>query len=166
MKVGAITSKLADLKKALPRIRSWLSERGAEVLEPTNEYEVLRFKAANDTHIVYRGKSDKLTINTATRKILQTFVTNGAWRAQPATARKSVAPKIKTIRERDGDLCFFCGITVSDADASADHLVPITHKGPNHIGNLVLMHTLCNQRAGAMSAPEKIKAHVEWRTHA
>jgi hypothetical protein len=37
----------------------------------------------------------------------------------------------------------------------------MTHGGPNHINNLFLTHKICNQRAGHLSAPEKIRMHVE-----
>jgi hypothetical protein len=46
-------------------------------------------------------------------------------------------------------------------DESEEHLVSITHGGPQHISNKFLAHRVCNAKAGHMSAPEKIQLHVE-----
>lgn len=71
-----------------------------------------------------------------------------------------MTPMIRALRTRDGDLCFFCQRTVSQDNESAEHLVPVTHGGPNHISNLFLAHKGCNGQAGHLSAPEKIRIHV------
>lgn len=52
----------------------WLERNGATVVEPTNPYEVLRYKMWTDgdasrpsTHIVYRRKNDTLTYGGSSR---------------------------------------------------------------------------------------------------
>ncbi|PGH55922.1 hypothetical protein CRT60_21980 [Azospirillum palustre] len=68
--------------------------------------------------------------------------------------------QIKKIVERDGDACFFCGRSLGD-DITIEHLVPITHGGPDHRSNLVLAHHACNQRADHLSVAEKVRLREE-----
>ncbi len=152
---------LRKLTAKLPAVREWLSAAGAEVLEPTNPYEVLRFRAGGATSVVYKNDRGNLTFTGESAKAVGAFFSAGSWRAAAATPREKVSPTVKTIRMRDGDGCFLCAFPVSSKEESVDHLVPLTAKGPNHISNLVLMHRDCNQFCGAMSAPEKIAMHVE-----
>jgi len=154
---------LTNIHRQLDSLQKWLSANGAEVLTPTNEYEVLRFKAGGITSIVYRKGTGGITLTGQSLEAITAFFTAKSWRAAEPTKRRNVSPHINTVIKRDGDLCFACGWPVSDGDASIDHLVPITHQGPNHISNFVLMHVSCNQHCGHMSAAEKIKMHVEWQ---
>lgn len=140
---------------------AWLSGCGAEVLEPTNEWEVVRFKSGDSTSIIYRNKVGGVRYTGDSELAWKAFSNGNAWRAKPPTSRrKSMSPMLRTIRKRDGDLCFFCQRPVSVENQSSEHLVPVTHGGPNHISNLFLAHKSCNASAGHLSAPEKIKIHV------
>jgi hypothetical protein len=148
------------LKKATA-FRDWLSGAGAQVLEPTNEWELIRFKAGATTSIIYRNKVGGVTYSGAAKEAWDAFKSGAPWRAIRPTTRRGMSPVIRTIRERDGDLCFYCQRTVGPDNESVEHLVSITHQGPNHISNLFLAHKGCNARAGHMSAPEKIRLHVQ-----
>lgn len=46
----------------IDKFKAWLCERGAEILTPTNEYEVLRFRSIKGTSIVYRDKRGSNTM--------------------------------------------------------------------------------------------------------
>src|SRR5690606_9091714 len=61
------------------------------------------------------------------------------------------------LRRRDGDACFYCGRTVSKADATIEHVLSRTYGGPNHTANLVLAHLGCNAMAGALPVASKIR---------
>jgi hypothetical protein len=150
------------IKAKTPKFREWLTAHGAQVLEPTNEWELIRFKSGDETCVIYRNKAGAVTYSGPTaEKAQKCFVSNAAWRANTtATKRKRASPMIAAIRKRDGDNCFYCRVAVSDDTASAEHLVSTTHGGPNHISNLFLAHKLCNAKAGHLSAPEKIAMHV------
>lgn len=152
-----------DLTAKLPQFRRWLTERGAEVLEPTNEWEVVRFRAGGDTCVIYRNKSHNLTYAGKAAEAAHAFFGGKPWRAVAAGVRRSTSPAMRTIRKRDGDDCFACGFVVSLEEESIDHLVEVTAGGPNHLSNLVLMHIVCNQASAGMSAPEKVRMHVEWK---
>lgn len=144
---------------------NWLAGCGAELLAPTNEYELLRFRGSKGTSIVYRKATEEITMTGQAREAWQCFTSARPWRGNPPAKRRKVSrTTVKAIRERDGDLCFLCQEKVTIIDETIDHLVPITSGGPSHIANYVLMHKSCNCRAGHMSAAEKIKAHVKTAT--
>lgn len=146
-------------KKHVKVFADWLTARGAQVLQPTNEWEVCRFITNKGTSIIYRKKCGTLTFVGEAAKAYDAFLHSKEWRAAPATKRKAKSsPAIRTIRERDGDGCFFCHELVEVEDESVEHLVPITHGGPDHIANMVLAHKKpCNEKAGHLSVMEKIR---------
>jgi hypothetical protein len=148
------------ITKKAKEFGDWLSGVGAQVLQPTNEWEVVRFKAGDTTSIIYRNKVGGVTYSGLAKEAWDAFCNGKAWRATPATRRKPMKPLIAALRKRDGDLCFYCQKEVGRENESAEHLVSITHGGPNHISNLFLAHQTCNAKAGHLSAPEKIKQHV------
>ena len=155
-----LPGRVADLSpKTVGRFKAFLSERGAEVMAPTNPYEVLRFRANGAVAVVYRNANGLLNIQgdvfTAAWKA---FRENAAWRGANRTKRRTERlPAIKALRARDGNDCFYCGEPVADADASVEHLVPVTAGGPDHIANMALAHKLpCNLAAGHLSVMEKI----------
>lgn len=66
------------------RFLDWLDRNGASLAEPTNPYEVVRYKmwtpedtTRPSTHIVYRRGNDTLTYQGASRKHYETFVAGG-----------------------------------------------------------------------------------------
>lgn len=147
------------IKKAV-EFRDWLAGCGAQVLEPTNEWELVRFKAGAQTSIIYRNKIGGIRFCGVAEEAWRAFQSGSAWRAAPPTRRRRMSPMIRALRTRDGNLCFYCQRTVSADNESVEHLVSVTHGGPNHISNLFLTHKGCNSSAGHLSAPEKIKIHV------
>jgi hypothetical protein len=145
----------------LDTFKTFLVTHGAQVLEPTNEWEVVRFKNANETSIIYCTKRGGLTFTGNALDAWNAFKSNTAWRAIPATKRQQKStPDIATIRARDGDECFYCLTYVAVHEESIEHLVELTSGGPNHISNKFLAHVKCNQAVGNLSAPEKIALHV------
>ena len=152
---------LPRIRKRLDAIRTWLSGMGAEVMVPTNEWELLRFRANGQTSIVYHNLRGNLTMTGDADVALNAFFTAGAWHANGKTRRWKSSTDVQTIRARDGDDCFACCWPVQQTDETVDHLVAVAHGGPNHISNKVLMHADCNRKCGHMSAPEKVRMHVE-----
>lgn len=144
--------------KLKPRIQSfheWLASRGAEVLVPTNEWEVVRFKSGTSTGIVYRNARGEITTQGSATAALKAFLNNMSWSAGVATTRTKKQVNVQALLQRDGDKCFLCGCSLGD-DITRDHLVPVAHGGPNHISNLVLMHRACNVAVGHMPVMQKI----------
>lgn len=154
---------LKSLTEHKDRFVEFLKARGAQVLEPTNEWEVLRFLAGDQTCVIYKNKRNGLTFIGDAYNAFTAFKSGGrSWRAAPRTGgKKRSPPRLQAIRERDGGCCFYCLQPVTVEDESEEHLVAMTHGGPNHIANLFLAHKKCNSEAGHLSAAEKIRTHVE-----
>ncbi|WP_026641146.1 HNH endonuclease [Bordetella petrii] len=144
----------------------WLVARGAQVLRPTNEWELVRFDCATGVAIIYGTAKGGATFTGGALKAWEAFKGNHAWDAGVRGKRVRMSPLIRTLLERDGDRCFFCLGHTSDDDRSAEHLVPVAHGGPNHISNLVLAHGACNRRAGHLGAMEKIRIREANRSRA
>ncbi|MBY0483472.1 hypothetical protein [Nitrosomonas sp.] len=83
-----MTITLSILRKHIPKFREWLSERGAQVLEPTNEWELIRFKSGQETSVIYKNKAGALTFVGISKEAFEKFRINGDWRAVPATKRR------------------------------------------------------------------------------
>lgn len=155
-----------DVLKQLEQFKGWLSSHGAEVLEPTNEYEVVRFKTGKGTSVIYRKKvlsGNCSFIGDAEVAWREFKLPQSSWRAVPRTKRSKTTDSVEytTIRKRDGDNCFFCNHFVAHNVGTIEHLVALTHGGPQHISNKYLAHKDCNARAGHLSAVEKIKIHTK-----
>lgn len=55
---------------------------------------------------------------------------------------------------RDGWKCHLCSKRVSRADASIDHLVPLSHGGEHGLLNVALAHRLCNSLRSDVGAAQ------------
>lgn len=144
---------VAEDKKFLARV----SEAGGEILSPTNPYEVMRFKTRHGVGVVYQNVRGKRTWNQEAQAVRDHFDTQKKGSLAPVAVkgRRKDAGTVNALLARDGDNCFFCRLPLND-DITVEHLVSVAHGGPNHISNLFLAHAPCNQRAGHLSAPEKI----------
>lgn len=144
------------------RFAAALTAHGAEVLAPTNPYEVMRFRTRYGTGVIYRNAQNRENWNEAAIAAREHLdKQKGPLGAVKVVGRKRSAGTVNRLRERDGDSCFFCRAPLAD-DVSIEHLVSIAHGGPNHISNLFLAHVGCNARAGHLSAPEKIAMRDSW----
>jgi hypothetical protein len=145
--------------------KAFLEARGAELLEPTNQWELLRFRTEEGTSIIYTDKRGKLTWTNQAAEAYLACIGNKAWRAVPKTQRRKKSSVVcQALRERDGHACFFCHLDVPVEEESAEHLVPVTAGGPDHIANMALAHQLCNQQAGHASLMVKIAIRESnWR---
>jgi hypothetical protein len=151
---------VSDIKPRLYSLKTFLTERGAEVLEPTSNFELLRFRTVKGVSVIYFKKTGDITFFGEAEDVWKAYTRNLSWRAMPSSKSKRSSVDIQTIRKRDGDLCFYCQEHVDKKEESAEHLVALTHGGPDHISNKFLSHRECNLHAGYMSAVEKIKIHV------
>jgi hypothetical protein len=159
---------LAQFTSRRAKFEAFLTERGAQVLQPTNEWELLRFKTSRGTSVVYCNSKGGITPTGESITAWTAFEKSASWRGSPApkkrpTGREKTAPMFNALINRDGPSCFYCGEDTSEDDRSLEHLVPIAHGGPNHLSNLVLAHRKCNSKAGHMSAMEKIRAREAYR---
>lgn len=145
-------------QKRLDKFKEFLTARGAEILIPTNEYELIRFKAKDKVSIIYTGRRGE-TFTGEAAEAWHAFETNIPWNGGNRVVNRlqNRSVKSRTIRQRDGDACFYCGKSVSFEEESIEHFLPMTHGGTNHISNLALAHKKCNTDAGHLPIMAKIK---------
>lgn len=144
-------------EKALAKFVAWLKERGAEVVDGTNEWELLRFWANGKVHILFRNKSGRLTWTGETGLAWRMSRTNGPWSGTERKKANGSNARLRAVVERDGGDCFYCWKDLGLRNVTLEHLVPAAHGGPSHLSNLVAAHADCNQDAGVLSAMEKIR---------
>ncbi len=137
----------------------WLRDRGADVLVPMSEWEVLRFVANDQTSILYRNKNDELTWTGEADKAWAAFKGRRKWQAGKTTASgnsKRRPQKLHALITRDGKACWFCFQELEDSEITIEHLVARSSGGPNHLDNLVIACEPCNAKAHTMSVAEKV----------
>jgi hypothetical protein len=144
-------------KDPFKAFKGLLVAAGAEMLAPTNPYEVLRFRTCFGVGVVYQNAKGKEAWNREAQLAREHIHAKlGSLAPVKRHGRKSGAGTHQALLERDGQDCFFC-LTPLGELKSVEHLVPVAHGGPNHISNKFLAHPACNVRAGHLSAPEKIR---------
>lgn len=140
--------------------KEWIVARGAELLTPTNEYEVVRFLAFGETSIIYQRKSGQVSFVGQARAGWDAFHAHReSFRFADRGRRTGFSSGVivRTLLDRDGEFCFYCGGPFTESlPPTKEHLVARTHGGPDHIANLFLACEPCNREAGHMSAVEKI----------
>lgn len=139
----------------------WIAARGGEVLEPTNQWEVVRFRGEGKTSIIYTKKNGGVTFTGDASAAWNAFERrDDTFRLTKKAPRMSQAkrePIVRTLIERDGNRCFYCATSFDEVKPTKEHLVPRTAGGPDHLSNLFLSCEPCNQEVGHASAPEKIR---------
>lgn len=152
-----MASRSTPATKADTKFLAAVQARGGEILAPTNEWEVMRFKTRYGVGVVYVNGRGVRNWNGAAREVRDHLSkqASGSLAAVTVRGRRNGKGTVDRIMARDGAECFFCRRPMND-DITVEHLVPIAHGGPNHISNLFLAHSECNREAGHLSAPEKV----------
>lgn len=138
------------------KFREWLSQQGAEVLAPTNPFEIARFRARGGVHIVYEGRRG-ITASGFAVECVEAFEKGARlWMGITTKPRSILTYKKAALMERDGNACFYCGLELSVDEATIEHLVSHDKGGPDHIDNLVLAHAPCNKLADNLPLMKKV----------
>lgn len=149
------------------KLHQFLIAGGAILLDPTNPWEVARFKTPNGTCVIYRNNRGVHRFNNEeANEAYNAFVSKKPWSVldkQKRTARKKIE---SLLLERDGDDCFLCGQPMPESDRTLEHLLSIAHGGNNHPANLALMHQECNKLAASLTITEKVKLRDQVRSTA
>lgn len=157
--------------KKLKQFEDFLRARGSQVLAVTNEYEVMRFTGANGSPcMVYCKRNGLLTWQPCALEAYTAFINNAKWHAGEKTKRSTGSAKrlnrLKTLADRDGSACFFCGLVQPLEEMTIEHFVPVCAGGPNHISNMAIACGPCNREAGHLSVSEKMKLAMSKRSSA
>lgn len=144
---------------------TFLRERGSEVRVVSNPYELARFTTPKGVGVIYRNEAGRITswVNGA-REAYAAFLSGADWRGGAKQKRSrsnaKIAHQIKTLIERDGNVCWYCGHPFAEQgpkQRTREHLVSITQKGPDNLANQVLAHQDCNLEAENLSVAEKVR---------
>ncbi len=143
------------------KFEKWLTDRGAEIIPVTNEYEALRFKG-REVGVLY--KSGKVS-NRYTSLTIRCFKHNKSWYGKPKQVgrSKNYSKQKKKILERDGRSCFYCGKIMELKDVSLEHLIPLSMGGKNELSNMVLAHEKCNNEVGNLPIYKKVNLAIKMR---
>jgi 5-methylcytosine-specific restriction endonuclease McrA len=142
-----------------PPLEEFLEPGGAEILPVTNPWELVRFKTARGTHVVYNNaKGNKAYSDNHAQDAYRAYIDGKKWIAQEKVQRRSRRYLETAIRRRDGDDCFFCCRPFTEVNpATIEHLLAISSGGSNGLANLALAHESCNMLASDLSVVEKVK---------
>lgn len=141
--------------------KTWLLQQGAEVLAPTNQYEVLRVRARGRVFIAYKDKNGRTTWPDFLDECCQAFENGGSVSMGLTAVPRTAAAKYRlALIERDGMDCFYCLKPMPNDDITIEHLVSLHKGGPNHLDNMALAHGACNRSAGNKPLRDKIRMHV------
>lgn len=143
-------------KSKIDKLITFLKASGAEVLEPTNPHEVVRFRTVNGVSIIYKKKNGCLTFTGEAEEAFEKMLNTSPWRIEPkGQVRKRNA--LREVMKRDGDDCFFCHKPTTDKTRTLEHLLAVAHGGNNNPANLVIACEGCNKTVGDLPIIEKIR---------
>ncbi len=143
--------------KKLSEFSAFLTRNGAEILEKTNSWELIRYKLTEcGVLAAYKNAKGRVTMPPEMEKHFERFEAGKHIERHSRLGADANRRTRNKLLERDGDCCFYCGQFLN-GERSLEHLVNISDGGNNHLGNLVLTHERCNHAVGDLPLVEKIK---------
>ena len=148
----------------LNKFASFLIENGAKILEPTNQWEVLRYRIQGaGVVVIYKKASGALNVPSIAQEHLTCFEKGRAIERKERPGKNHKATLIERLMERDGDECCICGKSLGD-DITVEHWVAIKAGGNNMLENLALAHKACNRAVDSKPVTEKLKIAMKMRS--
>lgn len=144
------------------KFKTWLSKRGAVVLDPTNEWEVVRFRTTNGVSVIYTNKRGHLTFTGESEQAHTAWKNGRPWKAVDRK-RKALRAKKARIAARDGKRCFVHNEKLNFDDLTIEHLLSFSHGGTDNLNNLCLVCTPCNKLLGNLPLSRKIELIIQRR---
>jgi 5-methylcytosine-specific restriction endonuclease McrA len=141
--------------QSLEKFREFLVQHGAIIEDPTNPWEVLRFRTANGISVIYTNKKGKLTFTGESSAAHQAYNNSGSWRAVDRN-RQNLKNKKAKLAARDGKKCFFHGEELAFHELTIEHLLNVSHGGTDHESNLCLACEPCNSAVGNWPLTKKM----------
>ena len=145
----------------IDKFNQWLSERGCEILPPSNQYEKLRFKGREIGIIYTTGRTNGDFAN----KAIYAFNNKKKWEGSPIKTGRypNYKKEKKALLGRDGTRCFYCGKEMGD-DITIEHLIALSAGGKNSLSNMVLAHKECNEKVGNIPISKKVDIAIKNRS--
>lgn len=64
--------------------------------------------------------------------------------------------KLRAMLERQKGICIYCELPVAIAEATFDHITPVSKGGSNKMSNLIACHLKCNLAKANFSSEEEV----------
>lgn len=149
--------------KGRQKISSFLIENGAAIIDPTNPYEVMRYKMnGSGVVVIYRKGNGDLNVPDAARDHLKCFEQGRAIERKKRPDKQHKDGLVGRLLDRDGQDCCICGKDLGE-DITIEHWVSIKDGGNNSLANLGLAHEACNRLVDSNPVSEKVKIAMEMR---
>ena len=159
---GLIKRHIVGSQKKRDKFVEWLERYyGCKILDPTNKYEIIRWKGS-ETGIIYNTGS----VNSPyAAYAVECFLNGASWNGGSKNLnRRSISDRNREIIESETNgLCFICGKKMND-DVTVEHIVELSRGGSNDITNLTFAHQSCNYGLMNMDIKEKINKIIEIRS--
>ena len=146
----------------LEKFKTWLGKRGVVILDPTNEWELVRFKTDNGTSVIYTNKRGHLTFTGESEAAHTAWKAGRSWKPVDRK-RKALRAKKAKIAARDGKKCFVHNAKMTFDELTIEHLLSFSHGGTDNINNLALVCDPCNKDLANMPLTKKIELIIERR---
>lgn len=151
-------------KPEAAKFNQWLRSMGAEVLLPTNPYELSRFIANGGTHVIYVNKKGAINALGFSLECIKAFKAGKTIdMGYTKTARTPNAKRKAVLLKRDGRDCFYCGLPMNDNEITVEHLIALDNGGNNRLENLMLAHEKCNNEVGNLPLTIKLNKRDRMR---
>lgn len=143
----------SDLK--IGKFKTWLTKKGAVILAPTNQWELLRFKTVNGVSVIYTNAAGRVTFTGESETAYTAYTKNKSWKAVDRKRQSLRAHKAR-LAARDGKKCFFCHANLGFDKLTIEHLLSVSHGGTDNDNNLCLACEPCNTTVGNWPVVKKI----------
>lgn len=148
----------------LQQFKEWLHNQGAAVLDPTNDYELVRFRNANGIGVVYTGKRG-ITFTGEAAEGWQRFKKGQPWKLI-TRKRQHLTLRKEELAKRDGLKCFAHGNSMHINALTIEHLLSFSQGGNDNNNNLVLVCDPANKLLANKPLSEKIELIIQMRRNA
>lgn len=143
------------------KFKKYLQNCGGQILTNTSQWEILRVQTDTGVLILYKNKAGVLNWPPRLRSAWIAYKSGGKleWKAanHKKTKRVRTPVLVKTVWERDGKKCWYCGCPLTWSTTTLEHILNICHGGSNHLANLTVACGTCNQKARNMCITDKVK---------
>lgn len=143
-----------------PDLSTYLKNLGCEILTPISDSEVAHFLVHDRICIIYKDRNGKFAYNSQTASLIHRAYLKDEeldLRKRFCTSGDLKRRRKQQLINRDGLICFYSGIKVSEKELTLEHLTPLSIGGLNTLENLVLCTFKQNQLVRGMTLVEKIR---------
>lgn len=145
------------------KFKRWLVKHGAVLLDPTNEYELVRFKTDNGVSIIYtNSKNRPPKMVGESREAYDAFLGNRPWKSIHRD-RANLSKKKAGLAVRDGRKCFACWDVLPLDKLTIEHILSFSQGGTDNDYNLCLLCGPCNGLMDNLPVVQKITLIISLR---